>query len=197
MSLTLQRLTGPAITPHLTDLARLRITVFREWPYLYDGDMAYEAHYLETYSRSPESLFVLALDGDLVVGASTGVPMAHETDAFKGPFLAQGYDPERIFYFGESVLLPRYRGQGIGVRFFDEREGYARALGRFSHAAFCAVERPADHPLRPADYLPLDAFWGRRGYRKQPQLATTFNWKDLDQPESTAKPMTFWIKALG
>jgi len=194
--LAIRRYTGGAIAPHLDEVARLRITVFREWPYLYDGDMAYEARYLDTYSRSPESLFVLVFDGERVVGASTAIPMAHETAEFKRPFAGQGYDPERIFYLGESVLRPEYRGRGVGVRFFEEREGYARTLNRFSHTAFCAVERPADHPRRPPDYVPLDAFWGRRGYVKQPQLATTFDWKELDESSPTPKPMTFWIKPL-
>lgn len=196
MTETIQRLTGSAVSPYLSEVARLRIAVFREWPYLYDGDMDYEAQYLETYSRSPESLFVLVFDQDRVVGASTGVPMADETEEFKRPFLEQGYDPERIFYFGESVLLPDYRGRGIGVRFFTEREGYATALGRFSHAAFCAVDRPLNHPRRPPDHVPLDAFWTHRGYVKHPTLATTFSWKDLDEDAPSPKSMTFWLKRL-
>lgn len=192
--LSLRRLTGDAIGPFLDALAQLRITVFREWPYLYDGDMDYEKTYLETYSRSPESLFVLVMDGETIVGASTGIPMADETEDFKRPFEAQGYDPEGIFYFGESVLLPEYRGRGLGVRFFEEREAYARELGRFSWTCFCAVERPADHPRRPPEHVPLDAFWHRRGYAKHPELATTYTWKDLDEAEQSPKPMTFWLK---
>jgi len=58
------------------------------------------------------------------------------------------------------------------------------------------VERPTDHPRRPPDYVPLDAFWQKRGYRKHPDFTTTFSWKDLDETTETAKPMTFWIKPL-
>ncbi|EXJ15899.1 GNAT family N-acetyltransferase [Imhoffiella purpurea] len=194
--LTVARFTGGAVAPHVPSLAELRIRVFREWPYLYDGDMEYEEGYLETYSRSAESLFVLVFDGGRIVGASTGLPMADETEDFKRPFLERGHDPERIFYFGESVLLPEYRGRGIGVRFFAEREDYARRLGRFGHTAFCGVQRPSDHPRRPPDYVPLDDFWTRRGYVKHPELSTTFTWKDLDETAQSPKPMTFWLKAL-
>ncbi|MCB0156182.1 MAG: GNAT family N-acetyltransferase [Anaerolineae bacterium] len=196
MTVTLQPFVGPQIKPYLNDLARLRIEIFRDFPYLYDGDLAYELTYLQTYSASPESLFVLVFDGETVVGASTGVPLAHEEAAFQQPFIDQGYDPARIFYFGESLLKPAYRGQGLGVRFFEEREAYARRLGRFDFTVFCAVERPADHPRRPANYLPLDQFWRNRGYRKQPHLATTYRWRDVDETEESAKPMIFWLKAL-
>lgn len=189
-------LQGAAIAPHIEDLARLRLTVFREFPYLYDGTLEYEARYLATYAESPESLFVLALDGERVVGASTGLPMADETEEFQRPFRTQGWDPERIFYFGESVLLPAYRGTGLGVRFFAEREGYARRLGRFGHCAFCAVERSDEHPRRPPGYQPLNAFWTRRGYRHHPELRTEYHWRDLDEDTESAKPMSFWLKEL-
>ncbi|WP_271409028.1 GNAT family N-acetyltransferase [Pseudomonas sp. Q1-7] len=189
-------LQGAAIAPHIDDLARLRLSVFREFPYLYDGTLDYEARYLATYAESSDSLFVLALEGEQVVGVSTGLPMADETEAFQRPFRERGWDPERIFYFGESVLLPEFRGTGLGVRFFAEREAYARRLGRFDFCAFCAVERPADHPRRPPGYQPLNAFWGRRGYRHHPELRTEFHWRDLDEASESAKPMSFWIKEL-
>lgn len=189
-------LQGGAISPHIDDLARLRLTVFREFPYLYDGTLDYEARYLSTYAESNESLFVLALDGGRVVGASTGLPMADETEEFQRPFREQGWVPERIFYFGESVLLPEYRGSGLGVRFFAEREGYARRLARFDHCAFCAVERPADHPRRPPGYQPLNEFWARRGYRHHPELRTEYHWRDLDEDTESAKPMSFWLKEI-
>lgn len=195
-SLVIRPLTGPHVKQYIDDLAGLRIKVFREFPYLYDGNFEYEEKYLKTYTDSPESLVVVVFDGDQVVGASTGIPLEHETEEFKRPFLEQGYDPARIFYFGESVLLREYRGRGIGVRFFEEREAYARLLGRFDYTAFCAVERSPDHPRRPADYVPLDAFWMRRGYTKRPEMVTTYSWRDLDEAEESPKPMVFWIKPL-
>lgn len=187
---------GEAAAPYFDDLARLRITVFRAFPYLYEGDPAYERDYIATYARSAESLFVLAFDGERVVGASTGIPLREETEEVRAPFQAAGWDTERIFYFGESVLLPDYRGQGIGVRFFEEREGHARRAGCFDLCCFSAVERPADHPLRPAGYVPLNDFWRRRGYQHRPELRTTFSWRDLGESAESAKPMSFWIKDI-
>ena len=192
----IQPLTGAEVQRYINDLARLRIEIFRDFPYLYDGDLDYEMNYLQTYSNSPESLFVMAFAGDIVIGASTGVPMEYEEAVFKQPFFEQGYDPNKIFYFGESVLRKPYRGQGIGVRFFHEREAYAKKLGRFDYTAFCAVERPLNHPRRPIDYVPLDQFWTKRGYQKHPELMTYYRWRDLDEAEESPKLMVFWMKQL-
>ena len=56
------------------------------------------------------------------------------------------------------------------------------------------MERPADHPLRPADYVPLDDFWGKRGYRRRADLRTTLAWQDIGEAGETGKPMSFWLK---
>lgn len=195
MTLTIQSFSGSDATPYFDDLARLRIAVFRDFPYLYHGDSDYERQYMETYARSQGSIFVLAIDDGKVVGASTGTPMISETDEVQAPFIAAGRDPADYFYFGESVLLPQYRGQGIGVKFFEGREAQAERLG-LRYATFCAVERPADHPRRPADYQPLDAFWAKRGYAHHPELRTTFTWRDLDETVESPKPLSFWIRDL-
>ena len=195
MTLEIRSFSGADAAPYVDDLARLRITVFRDFPYLYDGDPAYERKYLATYAGSEGSVFVLALDGGRVVGAATGMPMAAETDEVRAPFLAAGRDPGDYFYFGESVLLPAYRGRGVGVKFFEGREAQARRLG-LALCTFCAVERPADHPRRPAGYAPLDRFWQNRGYRHHPELRTTFTWRDLDETEESEKPLSFWIRDL-
>lgn len=187
---------GKAVTPYIADLAGLRTTVFRAFPYLYEGSEDYEASYLATYAQSPESLFVLALDGEKIVGASTGVPMTDASDVFKAPFVDAGIDPQKVFYFGESVLLSTYRGRGLGVRFFEEREAYARQLGRFDWCAFCAVERPRYHPLCPADYVPLDDFWGKRGYTHRADLRMMLAWQDIGEADETEKPMSFWLKPV-
>lgn len=194
--LHVERFSGAEIAPWLEALADLRIAVFREFPYLYEGSHAYERRYLQTYVEAPESVLVLVRDGEAVVGASTGIPLADETEEFRRPFREHGHDAGRVFYFAESVLLPAYRGLGLGGRFFDEREAHARSLGRFDLAAFCAVERPADHPRRPPGYRPLDGFWQRRGFEKHPELRTTYAWQDLDEKEESPKPMTFWLKRL-
>lgn len=191
----IEAVVGAAIAPYLPALAALRIAVFREYPYLYDGSLEYEQRYLAGYAASPAGVVVLARAGDRVVGASTALPLADHSDDVAAPLARAGLDPRAVCYFGESVLEPAYRGRGIGGAFFDHREAHARACG-FTIAAFCAVVRPPDHPRRPPDYVPLDAFWTRRGYVRRPDLVATMTWRDLDDATETAKPLVFWLKAL-
>ncbi len=187
---------GPALAPLLPAVAALRVTVFRAWPYLYDGSEQYEAGYLQTYVNAPGAGIAVARDGAAVVGASTCLPMTEASADVRMPLEAAGFDPAELFYFGESVLLDAYRGQGIGVRFFELREARARELGRARFCMFCAVERPDDHPMRPAGAVGLDSFWAHRGYVKQPGLTCRMAWKDVGAAAEDTKTLTFWMKSL-
>lgn len=195
-NLQIKTFKGSEITPYIPDLAQLRIEIFRDFPYLYDGSIQYEENYLKTYTQSPNSLAVIVFDGDHAVGVSTGLPMEDEAEEFKKPFLKQGYNPEEIFYCGESILKNQYRGRGIYSRFFKEREDHAKRLGRFKTICFCGVVRPEEHPLRPKEYQPLDPIWKKFGYTKYPELTTTYVWKDIDKEKETGKEMVFWLKQL-
>ena len=186
---------GDAARQHLADVAALRIAVFRSWPYLYEGDLEYEHEYLSTYVASPRGVFVLAFDGERVIGASTGVPLADDAPAFQQPFDAQGIDVGGVFYFGESVLLPAYRGRGIGHAFFDAREAHARALGGFEMTTFAAVNRDAGDPRRPAGHRDNDVFWTKRGYSKQAGLTMQWDWNEVERGEC-AHALTFWTRPL-
>jgi len=186
---------GRDIESWLSTVAELRIRVFREFPYLYDGSLDYERTYLQTYLESDTSVCVLAFDGERVVGASTGLAMADETDEFRQPLVEAGLDIDAVFYSAESVLLPAYRGHGLYRTFFEAREAHALALGK-TESVFCAVQRPDDHPLKPRDYQPLDPVWQRFGYRPEPLIQATFPWKDIDQSVETDKPLMFYRKVL-
>ena len=188
-------LTGAALDQALDDVARLRIAVFRAWPYLFEGSLDYERNYLASYRTSPGAVVVGAFDGARLIGAATGTPLEDHADDFAAPFAGTGLALADVFYCAESVLLPDYRGQGLGHAFFDAREGHARDLGR-SHSVFCSVIRPEDHPLRPATYRPLDAFWRGRGYAPLPGVIARFRWTDLGEAEQTEKPLQFWGRKL-
>ena len=186
---------GEELRPYLEELAKLRIAVFREYPYLYEGSLEYEQSYCEVYSKSPRSQVTrVKIDGQFA-GATTCIPLADESLQFQKPFLEAGYDVNRIFYFGESVLLPQYRGHGIGRTFFEIRLEHAYAtLPELQYTTFCAVDRPEDHPQRPADYRPLHRFWQSLGYVQHAGLKAYLPWKEIGETKEIEKAMTFWLR---
>jgi len=193
--LRIQTLTGAALTAALPDLAALRIAVFRDWPYLYDGDHAYERRYMRAYADSADALVVGAFDGDALVGAATAAPMEDHAAEFAAPFAARGMALGDILYCGESVLLPAYRGRGAGHAFFDAREAHGRALGR-RLSAFCGVVRDADDPRRPVDARDLGPFWRRRGYAPVEGLTASFAWREIGEAAERDHVMQFWTRRL-
>lgn len=195
MSLVIEVLRGGAIGGLLSDLAKLRIAVFRDFPYLYDGDFEYENQYLEQFSKAPGAVVVVARDGDEIVGAATGAPLAQVERAFAAPFVARGQGVLDVFYCAESVLLPKYRGQGIGHAFFDHREAHAQRLGAKT-VCFCSVIRPDNHPSKPSGYRPLDGFWRKRGYAPLDGARVSFDWKDIGQAAETTKQLQVWSRQL-
>ena len=186
---------GIQCRPFLKDLANLRILVFREFPYLYEGDREYEERYLHDYFASPDSVLVIARDPDLnkIVGASTAMPLRMADPAFQSTVSNARMNPQAIYYFGESVLLREYRGNGIGHRFFDHREAVARNRG-FQTTAFCAVNRPHNHPHRPTNHHPHDEFWRKRGYTHHPEIKTCLHWREPGEPAETPHELSFWMR---
>lgn len=192
--LTYHELQGPALGPWLDQLGRLRIAVFREYPYLYDGSLEYEREYLRTYSQASDSLVVLVTNAaGEVVGATTCIPLKNEGPEFQEPFLKKGISVDDVCYFGESILLPELRGQGVGKEFFRRREAHAARLGS-RWTGFCAVDRDTQDPRRPEGYRPLDTFWQSRGYQKQPGMQASFVWKEIGEESESPKTLTFWLK---
>ncbi|MEZ5955177.1 MAG: GNAT family N-acetyltransferase [Hyphomonas sp.] len=187
-------LSGPDLEAALPALARLRIEVFRAFPYLYEGSLDYEETYLRKFAKARDAFIVVAEDDTgTIVGCATGSGMDDQHGEFALPLKTAGHDLASTFYFGESVLLPGYRGHGIGHAFFDAREAHAIAHG-YKRACFCAVERPSDHPERPAGYSPLDRFWNARGYRKLPGVLTHFEWPEEAGGPQISHPMAYWMR---
>lgn len=190
------RLSGKNARLFIDDIARLRLQVFWDFPYLYDGSFEYEKKYLETYFQAAHSFIFLIEDQGQIVGATTGIWAMEEEASFREPFKNFGLDPQKIFYLGESLLLPQYRGQGFGKLFFSERENYAKGLPFIEYLSFCAVVRADDHPLKPKDYRPLDDFWRNMGFDRINGLTTVYEWKDRNESITTKKTMQFWLKNL-
>lgn len=195
-SLRIQEVSGHELDPWMEKLGTLRIRVFRELPYLYDGTMKYEKDYLRIYQECPESRVVLVTgQQESLVGATTCIPLARENEEFRQPFKEANLPVVDFLYLGESLVLPEWRGNGLGRKFFTHRESHAARLG-LPKSTFCAVDRPASHPARPNDYRELDRFWSSLGFERQPHLQAQFSWKEVGEPDESPKALTFWTKPM-
>lgn len=188
--------TSSHISTLIPQIARLRIEVFHEYPFLYIGDYDYEMRYLEKFRSMKDGIVVVAFDQDELIGISTGFPFIHEAAHLQEVFRAAGRDPGEYFCFGESVLRKTYRGLGIGKAFFEEREAYVKRLNQYRYICFYTINRPPEDPRRPSDYRSPASLWRARGYVEHPELVGTISWQEIGETEETPKKMVFWIKEL-
>jgi len=54
---------GAEIASIFEGLGKLRIAVFRDFPYLYEGTLEHEKEYLQTYANSERSFLFSVYDG--------------------------------------------------------------------------------------------------------------------------------------
>src|SRR5215469_10446564 len=111
--------TGAGLKPYLHSVAKLRMEVFKEYPYFEEPDLDHEMSLLRKISVHRESIGVLIFDNTTLVGVSLGYPLSMEEPSLLRPFRDRNLDIDAYFYFGDSALLKSYRGRGIGHHFFD------------------------------------------------------------------------------
>ncbi len=187
---------GPDIAPFIELLGRYRIEIFREYPYVYDGNMDYERKYLSRYPLASQSFLLLGRDASGIACAVTGIPLECELDEFKQTLLECGMSLENMYYLGEIMIRRELRGQGLGWKLLGHALQTMRDFGRFKHAVLCTVQRQQDHPLRPAGYVYNDRLWLKSGFESMPGVTVLFSWKDLGEQRETIKEMAYWIAPL-
>ncbi len=187
---------GSALKPYHHSVAKLRMEVFREYPYFEEPDLEREARFLKKLFQTKESIGVLIFDNTTLVGASLGYPLSIEESALHRPFKEQRLDPESYFYFGDSTLLKAYRGRGIGHHFFDAREAHVAHYKKFKHICFCVPEDLEENLKKPKDFIPLHDFWRKRGYIQHPDMKCSLSWKNIGDNVPSEKKMVFWTKDL-
>lgn len=195
MEITEQLLTGAAIVDALDDLSTLRLDIFQEYPYLYQGRREDELTYLATYTEAPDAGVILTYDGLTVIGAATGMPLIHEDAQMLDAFSGTAFPLNEVYYVGELLFRPAYRNCGLGRNLLDRLENHIRSLGRYRKLTCATVERPEDHPLRPRSYIPISRFLARAGFVRLSGVTTHFIWRETDG-DKRDHLMQFWIKEL-
>ncbi|MBQ4850168.1 GNAT family N-acetyltransferase [Pseudoalteromonas sp. MMG012] len=193
---TFDILTGDEITNAIDEIARLRIDIFAEYPYLYGGCVSYEVEYLRKFANTKQSFMVVMKDQGKIVGGLTGLPLAHEQPAVRRPFVNSMYPLASTFYFSEVLMYPRYRGNGYATTMFKLAEQFVSQLCSYNYIALATVIREANHLKRPHSYQPLDGMWQHFGYKPLANHICIMDWREHGDEQETAKPLMFWIKSM-
>jgi hypothetical protein len=195
-SITMHVLRGNEAIPYLQDLAKLRISFYRNYPYLYEGTLTGEENYLNMYANSENSLLAVAKKGQEVVGAIAGIALSETQEMHKKQWIQQKIPADNVFYLGEMVLLHEYLKSDLQEKLYQVFEQAVRGLKRYDSMVVCEIERDPKDSKRPANSLSSEVRWDGRGFVRQPALNTYYSWKEIGDLKDTDHLMGFWSKEL-
>jgi len=200
MSLSYKVITGHEIEEYVEHIAGFRLENFQEFPYLYKGDLESERRYVQDYSKHDDSLLVLVFSGKDLVAISTCLPLkalANELKEIRDKVFDSGRKYKDYFYFAETIISKKFRGQGIVSKILKLQESLARDWG-YKYACFITVIRSANDPMRPKNYKDIDPMLEAKGYRKT-DLDVIINWPVIQPDDSIVDQpnhLAFWEKKL-
>jgi hypothetical protein len=181
---------GKEIAPFLDELAQFRIKFFRHFPYLYEGDLAYEKAYLNDYVQDKNAIMIAAFVEDNLVGFVTGIPLMSSAEIVKDAetkFAMVGLNPHKLYYIGEGIISPKYRSYGIAHSFGPKFEKKVIEMG-YEGCAFLMVDRPDDHPLKPENYPNLALQMKHFGYNNI-GITSEMEWPTIQPDGSVVNQM--------
>jgi GNAT superfamily N-acetyltransferase len=190
--------TGSGLKPYLHSMAKLRMDVLKEFPYLKEPDLFQELTYLKKIVTCKEAIGVLIFDNTTLVGLSLGYPLVIDELEVKRPFLEKQLDLTTYFVFSDSLLLKQYRGRGIGHHFFDTRENHVHHYKLYTHICFYVPARGDEkrEDLSSRDTISLNDFWRKRGFTRISDMHCKLSWKEVGQTHPKEHLMSYWMKDL-
>lgn len=198
MTVSIETHVGQSVVNYLPDFVRLSEVCLAGWPFFVKKAEGKAQKLTETLRPLWDELHaVIVKDGTEIVGGTYG----HPVPAYYGQIaenLAKFHDISRIYWIAQTTILPDYQGRGISHQIYNARDPWIIASGKYDAIAHVLIARPDDHPLRPADHVPYDVMWGKRGYRHLVGFDVKSVFADsLDHPKKpTEKTMQIWLKDL-
>ena len=182
---------------HVKALAALRIAAFAHFPYLYAGTEAYEKEYLETYFDSLQSVIYIGFHAGKIVAFSNLMPLCEMPLEIISPFFENDIDVANILYLGEAILAPEYQHKKPGFirAMLKIQEEHARKKN-YNQIVFMSVIRPDNHPLKPANYMPLDGMFTKFGFNRYEDMFIEMAWTQIDTKIEMDNILSIWYKNL-
>lgn len=187
----MEAIKGKNISAYIEQLGKYRIDIFKEYPYLYEGDLEYERSYLSRYAQSNGSILLISYDQKGIVGACTGIPLQDEEEEFIAPF--KNEDITSIFYIGEIMVRSDSRSKGLGTALLSNIIELI-ALENYKKICLYTVQREQNHPLKPKNYISPDNLWMKFDFKKDLERLVYYHWRELNDNRETIKAMNVWSK---
>jgi GNAT superfamily N-acetyltransferase len=176
--------------------ANFRLSEFKNFPYLYAGNMDIEIGYLNHYAEDERSIFVLVFCDNEIAGIATGISLSSIIDTFPGvidEFKKNNVGYQDFYYCGEFIVVKKYRKLGITNILFLEEIQHMKACG-YKKGCIITVDRENYHPLKPRDYEDTDGLWRKLGFTKT-NIRTQIKWPTIMPNGSVAdaeNSLTLW-----
>jgi hypothetical protein len=192
--LRVEMVSGADMQPYLERIVEYRLKYFKEFPYLYQGNVEEEVEFVEQYIKSSTARVLVLKDqcGNFG-GFATGISVMESSHADKlGVIINQ---PENVYYIGEMIFDELFRG----------KDGFRQCLSYFQNikemgykkVCFITVQRDGKYP-RPINYHDHEGAWGVTGFEKYEQTIT-ISWPVIQVGgDSVAQEniLNIWIKKL-
>lgn len=186
------------IEKYIDLIAQWRIEYFREFPYLYQGNLDYERKYLRHYALDPKATVIVARHQNEILAAVTGIPLSSETSIIADlKHLHKDVSLDEYYYLGEIIIPPRFRRIGLMRSLCEKQELIVKEWG-FSKMCLLTVDREKDHPLAPANYKSSDDKFAHLGYHKT-NMTIELHWSTIQADDSVKdkeNPLVMWVKSL-
>jgi hypothetical protein len=179
---------GKEVLPYLPALAKLRISFFKDSPYFYNGNTSCEEKYLDIYSKSQNSIFVVANKEGEIIGIASGLPVLESLEKNKYVFTEQPW--EHTFYLGEIVLKQKYYKSEIKNKLYQAFEKTIASLEHYVAIVVYEIECVGKEKEM------MDAFWQNNDFKKIPDSTVCYEWQEQGSPKSVNHPMALWKKNL-
>lgn len=195
-SIVIEVLKGNEVIPYLKKWIEIRLLFYKDYPYLYDGTMEGEEHYLRMYSNSENTLLVMAKRGEEIIGAVIGLPLPESPEENKDAFQEAGMLQEELFYLGDSIVTKEFKTSNVQEQMYHKFESAVKHLEKYRGIVVCEIERDVNDPKKVANDTFYELAWNNRGFIKEPNQTVLFSWQEIDDVESSDHRMVFWRKVF-
>src|SRR3990167_4137978 len=102
MGVTVEIYVGKDSADYIEAVSRLRIQIFKEYPYLYEGELDYERRYMQGYTSDDKAMIAIARVDGILAGVSTGIPLVSDSEIVsdaKKVFSQENIDIGDFYYY--------------------------------------------------------------------------------------------------